>query len=227
MIYGSRLTTKHSWVWQVILTAIYVFINVLQLLYLQYFRDLKNAMCGVCDWLGAIVTAPPPCDPLKMIIIDGWGDSECVSTLEWKLPLTVCGKALHRKHNVTAKQWFICQRVSVFELIILLCEQLQELCVACRVCQLQWCDSVLVWQADSHQTPRLTQQQLCQPIQTPSYGQVEGRLPETVLWRWGEKYNNMKNRTVGIKVRSGIWVNCWMIRLTVRGEQISRRWNVR
>lgn len=69
------------------------------------------------------------------------------------------------------------------ELIILLYEQLQQLSVACCLCQLQRCDSLFVWQTDSHQTPWLAKQQLCKAIQTPSHSQVEERLSGTVVWK--------------------------------------------
>lgn len=106
---------------------------------------------------------------------------------EGKISLSVvCGKALYWRLNVTAQQWFICQCFSpwsaLLESVSLLCEQLQELCVACCLCQLQRCDSLFVWKTDSHQTPGLAKQQLRQPTQTPSHGQVEGRLFGTVLW---------------------------------------------
>lgn len=69
------------------------------------------------------------------------------------------------------------------ELMILLCEQLQEFSVARCLCQLHRRDSLFVWQADSHQPPWLAKQQLREPTQAPSHCQVEGRLPGAVLWR--------------------------------------------
>lgn len=72
------------------------------------------------------------------------------------------------------------------ELVVLLCEKLQELGVACCLGELQRRDSLLIWKTDGHQTARLAKQQLRQPIHSPSHSQVKGRLPETVLWRGGQ-----------------------------------------
>lgn len=72
------------------------------------------------------------------------------------------------------------------ELVVLLCEKLQELDVACCPRELQRCDSLLIWKTDGHQTAGLAKQQLRQPMHSPSHSQVKGRLPETVLWRGGQ-----------------------------------------
>lgn len=77
------------------------------------------------------------------------------------------------------------------ELVVLLCEKLQELGVACCLCELQRRDSLLIWKTDSHQTAGLAKQQLCQSIHSPSHSQVKGRLPETVLWRGGQTLQKM------------------------------------
>lgn len=84
-------------------------------------------------------------------------------------------------------------------LVISLFKQLQELGVAHSLCQLQRCDFFFIWHVDRHQTTWLAQQQLGQPIQTPSYSQVEGGLPVTMHWRQGQKvmgsdYNNISHR---------------------------------
>ncbi|TNN40487.1 hypothetical protein EYF80_049345 [Liparis tanakae] len=85
--------------------------------------------------------------------------------------------------------------------LLLLCEQLQQLAVARRPCQLKRRDPLLVGQTHGHQAAGLTQQQLGQPTQTPPHGQVEGRLPGGALCRTQgeEKWNNRQKVCRGIE----------------------------